>query len=86
MNFDHNKIYFTSETKENQIFTECLSTLYSSIDMRLKLQNKQITFNTVFFTNKHIYRVPTIKSALLEKLNNSAEAFSPDGKWVLGKI
>ena len=54
--------------------------------MRLKLQNKQITFNTVFFTNKHIYRVPTIKSALLEKLNNSAEAFSPDGKWVLGKI
>jgi len=38
-----------------------------------------------FLLEKILHRVPTIKSALLEKLNNSAEAFSPDGKWVLGQ-
>ena len=32
-----------------------------------------------------ICRVPMMKKVLLEKLSNGAEAFSPDGKWVLGK-
>jgi hypothetical protein len=27
-----------------------------------------------------------MKHAILEKLSNGAEAFSPDGKWVLGRF
>jgi len=32
-----------------------------------------------------LHRVPAMKSAVLEKLCTGAEAFSPDGKWVLGQ-
>ena len=30
-------------------------------------------------------RVPSLKNAILEKLCNVAEAFSPDCKWILGE-
>ena len=32
-----------------------------------------------------LHRVPTMKTASLEKLSNSAEAFSPDGQWIIGR-
>jgi len=32
-----------------------------------------------------LHRVPTMKNAILERLSNGAEAFSPDGQWILGQ-
>jgi len=32
-----------------------------------------------------LHRVPAMKDAKLERLTNGAEAFSPDGQWILGR-
>ena len=32
-----------------------------------------------------LHRVPTMQNAILERLSNGAEAFSPDGQWILGR-
>lgn len=38
-----------------------------------------------FLLQQMLYRVPTLKQALLEKLCNGPESFSPDCKWILGE-
>lgn len=30
-------------------------------------------------------RVPTLEDAVLERLSNGPEAFSPDGRWIMGE-
>lgn len=32
-----------------------------------------------------LYRVPSLKSAILDRLCNGPEAFSPDCKWIVGE-
>ena len=32
-----------------------------------------------------LHRVPSRSSAVLERLTNGPEAFSPDGEWILGQ-
>ena len=32
-----------------------------------------------------LHRVPTMNTSILERLSNGAEAFSPDGQWILGQ-
>lgn len=32
-----------------------------------------------------LHRVPAMRGAILERLSNGAEAFSPDGQWILGQ-
>jgi hypothetical protein len=32
-----------------------------------------------------LHRVPSMSSAILERLTNGPEAFSPDGEWILGQ-
>ena len=32
-----------------------------------------------------LHRVPSLEDAVLEKLSNGAEAFSPDGQWIIGR-
>ena len=38
-----------------------------------------------FLLQQMIHRVPTLEKAMLEKLCNVPECFSPDCKWILGE-
>jgi len=52
-------------------------------DQRAELEEDWDHF--ALLLNNMLHRVPTMKNSILERLSNGAEAFSPDGQWILGQ-